>query len=553
MCPIMRAVFPAVLVVLYYSSALPLLAQQRHWIEPGAVDTFSLCVQESCLEPVWPVANVAITLNTYGVDYDAHDQPAWLAVTMYCRHNNDHNYRMTGGNGWTRIEVATQIAPEHYRWCTVEVQNHDDRLRAEYSLSIEATEPSRARPLWPGRKTTKRGDPSVLGPDDPDDEDTPDPRFDDTFWRQLVFDDYEDPGDESQLAWMLDAPMKVQIVTADDTGTRVFPAEIVTEWRRLAFQAGTLLSGKNMITQVETGPDNPGERKGWILVTPDDSLSGCGTAAIGGDPGWIQIKPSHEHGCLTRYVFQHEMGHALGFYHVDASAFPDAVMKAPRGADASTFSDDEVYHAQLAYASTDRWSTHCGWPYGDECQNGRTALGFGRPLALRTLTEITLLCAERPKPQKTGSAWMHLATLYRSLSLHWIRPPPSPSTNPCLPTDGRFGFCGRTPPDRSAVAPPAHRRGGTRRPGKRAVAGAVAAAHPAPAAGRPCPDTASGQIRADHSPAANSCMLPSVSRRRSITLSLCSRSNALRARLRFSRWSVNPTIRRRSSSVSLPT
>ena len=36
--------------------------------------------------------------------------------------------------------------------------------------------------------------------------------------------------------------------------------------------------------------------------------------------------------------------------------------------------------------------------------------------APRTLTEITLLCAERPKPQKTGSAWMHLATLYRSLS-----------------------------------------------------------------------------------------------------------------------------------------
>ncbi len=35
---------------------------------------------------------------------------------------------------------------------------------------------------------------------------------------------------------------------------------------------------------------------------------------------------------------------------------------------------------------------------------------------VRTLTEITLLCAERPKPQKTGSAWIHVATLYRSLS-----------------------------------------------------------------------------------------------------------------------------------------
>ena len=40
----------------------------------------------------------------------------------------------------------------------------------------------------------------------------------------------------------------------------------------------------------------------------------------------------------------------------------------------------------------------------------------GRRFCLRTLTEITLLCAERPKPQKTGSAWMHLATLYRSRS-----------------------------------------------------------------------------------------------------------------------------------------
>ena len=43
-------------------------------------------------------------------------------------------------------------------------------------------------------------------------------------------------------------------------------------------------------------------------------------------------------------------------------------------------------------------------------------LSGGALAVLRTLTEITLLCAERPKPQKTGSAWMHLATLYRSLS-----------------------------------------------------------------------------------------------------------------------------------------
>ena len=47
---------------------------------------------------------------------------------------------------------------------------------------------------------------------------------------------------------------------------------------------------------------------------------------------------------------------------------------------------------------------------------GRHESQLGHTTELRTLTEITLLCTERPKPQKTGSAWMHLATLYRSRS-----------------------------------------------------------------------------------------------------------------------------------------
>ena len=49
-----------------------------------------------------------------------------------------------------------------------------------------------------------------------------------------------------------------------------------------------------------------------------------------------------------------------------------------------------------------------------KAENERLKSDRGR--TVRTLTEITLLCAERQKPQKTGSAWMHLATLYRSLS-----------------------------------------------------------------------------------------------------------------------------------------
>ena len=44
-----------------------------------------------------------------------------------------------------------------------------------------------------------------------------------------------------------------------------------------------------------------------------------------------------------------------------------------------------------------------------------------RNAILRTLTKITLPCAKRAKPEKTGCAWMQLATLYRALSLmKWL-------------------------------------------------------------------------------------------------------------------------------------
>ena len=43
-------------------------------------------------------------------------------------------------------------------------------------------------------------------------------------------------------------------------------------------------------------------------------------------------------------------------------------------------------------------------------------LSVGRTLGLRTVTEITLPRAKRPKRWKTGCARVQLATLYRSLS-----------------------------------------------------------------------------------------------------------------------------------------
>lgn len=209
-----------------------------------------------------------------------------------------------------------------------------------------------------------------------------DPRFEDAFWRQLVYDRYEDPVTVNPISWVLDAPMNLYIRTTDELGRRALFGNGLTQMIDAAPRFGRELSGRNVIGRVEAGPADPGERRGWILLTPHTSLEddACGLAHVGADPGRIQLSTDYDGHCLDLEVFAHELGHALGFWHVDPNVYTRAVMRpggwfADRGQ--YRYSAREVYHAQLAYEVGPR-AAYCGWPYGSTCGSGQS-LGFSRP------------------------------------------------------------------------------------------------------------------------------------------------------------------------------
>ncbi len=205
-----------------------------------------------------------------------------------------------------------------------------------------------------------------------------DPRFDDRFWRQFVFNQFDDPGTIGrQASWMLETTSpNIYIKTTDPNGHRVLFGNGLAQMIEWTPHYWNQLTGQSFRGRIETGRSDPGERRGWIRVIPDWMEDGvCGRAAVGQNPGRIRLNAASAV-CLDLEVFAHELGHALGFRHVDPQRFPQAVMKT-RGWRANQgqyrFSAREVYHARLAY-EVGRGQRYCGWPFSPTCFS-RTALG----------------------------------------------------------------------------------------------------------------------------------------------------------------------------------
>ena len=65
-------------------------------------------------------------------------------------------------------------------------------------------------------------------------------------------------------------------------------------------------------------------------------------------------------------VLAHELGHAVGFRHVDPQRFPTAIMTPATGSNFIYPSGHEQFHGDLAY-EIGRGAGYCGWPHGDNC------------------------------------------------------------------------------------------------------------------------------------------------------------------------------------------
>ena len=110
--------------------------------------------------------------------------------------------------------------------------------------------------------------------------------------------------------------------------------------------------GRFTVTTFETGVETPTERAGWVIIelVNDMAEPWCGRALVGATTGHIWMNTAHE-GCLARGsldegVLAHEIGHALGFFHLD---FPDALMHSEFELHHKTITDGERYHGSVGY------------------------------------------------------------------------------------------------------------------------------------------------------------------------------------------------------------
>jgi hypothetical protein len=119
-----------------------------------------------------------------------------------------------------------------------------------------------------------------------------------------------------------------------------------------------MTGGRFEVTTFETGSEARPERPGWIVVEvvqePQSTL--CGHAFIGETSGhiWLNTVSTETTFCadrsngdtIARPLFQHEIGHALGFRHIDV---PGSLMKSAGWLPSTVLTDSERYHATIAY------------------------------------------------------------------------------------------------------------------------------------------------------------------------------------------------------------
>jgi len=172
------------------------------------------------------------------------------------------------------------------------------------------------------------------------------------FYRDLARGVYDNDGPWRLLR--LHVSPKVYVRTVDEYGRAIEPEVLrlilatiprsVKDWSNGTLRVATLESG------TETRPREPG----WIIVNTirDRKEELCGLAGVGYVDGFIDL---YKERCacgsikIPASVIAHEVGHALGFFHVDDS--DDVMYPTDSGQCRSAeLSSRERYHAAIVYS-----------------------------------------------------------------------------------------------------------------------------------------------------------------------------------------------------------
>ena len=174
------------------------------------------------------------------------------------------------------------------------------------------------------------------------------------FYKQFVRGTYDQPGAPWPVLRWTTAP-SFYVKTTDQNGRAIEPEVLVRVLDGLRQAVPAYTGGRYTPAAIETGTETRPEAVNWINVNirrdPAEKRT-CGFAFIGANPGSITLNDdvcSCGSNKIPGAVTMHEVGHALGYFHVgdrNSLMYPFIAGDCPAGA----LSASESYHAGIAYS-----------------------------------------------------------------------------------------------------------------------------------------------------------------------------------------------------------